>query len=464
MFTNCPFCGFLVALDAQGQPLPRCPNCAQRLRDDNTAAAAVESDSAKAVEHTATHAPDGDVVDHTAPAKPAEPVPPEPQPSAADNTQRGVDEGSQPAPTPVDIAEPTPVPKPAAAALPIAPEPPTPAAEPAKADEVATATASISTDPAPAPTTHRDARPTPAEMLVIPAPTLCRDGTTADAARAPHVPAPPTPAAPQMAAQDATESATAPTLESSDAGAVVDAAETPLSTEAAPAPSDTAASKSAETASTDALEESPTAPAADVEPAESNAGASEQAAAPAEPAASPKPRKRAAAAAPSFVQAARSVPPVDRKRRAIETGAVAGLSLLLAIQLLVADRARLAGDARWRPLVTSLCGALGCSLPPWREPTAFRVVERDVRARTPGVLRVSARIRNEARWAQPWPMLQLTLADAHGREVATRLFSPGEYLGGTPTQAQLGSGQDASLSMDIIEPGPQAVAFTFDFK
>lgn len=461
MFTNCPFCGFLVALDAQGQPLPRCPNCAQRLRDDDAAAAAVESESAKAVEHTATPAADGDVVDHTAPAKPAEPVSPEPQPSTADNAQQGVDEGSQPAPPPMDIAEPTPVPKPAAAALPITSEPPAPAAEPAKADEVATATASVSTQPAPAPTTHRDARPPPAEAPVIPAPTSSRDDTTADAATAPHSPAAPTP---QMAAQDATESATAPTLERSDAGAVVDAAETPLSTEAAPAPSDTAASKPAETASADALEEPPTTPAADVKPAESNAGASEQAAAPAEPAASPKPRKRAAAAAPSFAQAARSVSPVDRKRRAIEIGAVAGLSLLLAIQLLVADRARLAGDARWRPLVTSMCGALGCSLPPWREPTAFRVVERDVRARTPGVLRVSARIRNEARWAQPWPMLQLTLADAHGREVATRLFTPGEYLGGTPTQAQLGSGQDASLSMDIIEPGPQAVAFTFDFK
>lgn len=464
MFTNCPFCGFLVALDAQGQPLPRCPNCAQRLRGDNTAAAAVESDSAKAVEHTATHAPDGDVVDHTTPAKPAEPVSPEPQPSAADNTQKGVDEGSQPAPPPVDIAEHTPVPKPAAAALPIAPAPPAPAAEPAKADEVATATASISTDPPPAPTTHRDAEPTPAEALVIPAPTLSRDGTAAGAATASQIPDPTAPTEPQMAAQDATEPATALAPDFSDAAPAVDTAETLGPTEAAPAPSDTAASKPAETTSAAQVEESPTAPAADAETAESNAGASEQAAAPAEPAASPKPRKRAAAAAPSFAQAARSVPPVDRKRRAIEIGAVAGLSLLLAIQLLVADRARLAGDARWRPLVTSLCGALGCSVPPWREATAFRVVERDVRARTPGVLRVSARIRNEARWAQPWPMLQLTLADAHGREVATRLFSPGEYLGGTPTQAQLGSGQDASLSMDIIEPGPQAVAFTFDFK
>lgn len=139
---------------------------------------------------------------------------------------------------------------------------------------------------------------------------------------------------------------------------------------------------------------------------------------------------------------------------------------MLALQLLLADRAALAADARWRPVVASLCGALGCALPPWREPSAFQVVERDVRAdpARAGVLRVSARLRNDARWAQPWPMLRLTLSDVHGRAVAARAFAPREYLGGAPTQSGLGSGQSATLSLQIREPGAQAVAFTFDFE
>ncbi len=166
---------------------------------------------------------------------------------------------------------------------------------------------------------------------------------------------------------------------------------------------------------------------------------------------------------PSFARPAPAAP-VDRKRLKWELAAIAALCLLLALQLLLSQRARLAADAQWRPLLSSLCGVLRCTLPPWREPEAFHVLQRDVRAHAPGVLRVSARIRNDARWAQPWPMLRLTLSDADGRAVASRLFQPREYLGGAPTQAQLDSGESASLRMDIVEPGPQAVAFTFDFQ
>ena len=209
----------------------------------------------------------------------------------------------------------------------------------------------------------------------------------------------------------------------------------------------------------DALDESDATPTASA-PQSADATAGDAAPAP------PKPtrRKPGAPAAPSFARARVSAAAVDRRRLALRWAAIAALSLLLILQLLLSDRARLAGDARWRPLLTRLCGVLQCTLPAWREPRAFRVIERDITLRTPGVLRVSARIRNDAHWSQPWPRLQLTLSDANGRDVATRLFTPAEYLGGAPTQSELGSGQSAALSMDIVEPGPQAVAFTFDFQ
>ena len=183
------------------------------------------------------------------------------------------------------------------------------------------------------------------------------------------------------------------------------------------------------------------------------------------PIALPKPvrRKPGTAAVPSFARARAGAVAVDRRRLALRWTAIAALSLLLILQLVLSDRARLAGDARWRGVLTQLCGVLQCTLPAWHEPRAFRVVERDITLRRPGVLRVSARIRNDAHWAQPWPALQLTLSDANGRDVATRVFAPREYLGGTPTQSELGSGQSAALSMEIVEPGPHAVAFTFDF-
>lgn len=143
---------------------------------------------------------------------------------------------------------------------------------------------------------------------------------------------------------------------------------------------------------------------------------------------------------------------------------IAGLALLLVLQLLLSDRAQLAADARWRPWLTTLCGALHCSLPPWREPSAFVLLARDVRPHPtrPGTLRVTATFRNDARWPQPWPRLRLTLSDIDGRPVAARDFSAREYLGAAPTQDELASGQSATVAMDVREPAAHSVAFDFE--
>jgi hypothetical protein len=145
------------------------------------------------------------------------------------------------------------------------------------------------------------------------------------------------------------------------------------------------------------------------------------------------------------------------------SSAVAALVLLLLLQLLLADRVQLAADARWRPLVSGLCRVSGCTLPPWREPAAFAVLARDVRPHpsAPGTLRVTATFRNDARWPQPWPQLRLTLSDVDGNAVASRDFTARDYLGATPSPAELASGQSASIAMDIVEPAARSVAFDF---
>ena len=173
---------------------------------------------------------------------------------------------------------------------------------------------------------------------------------------------------------------------------------------------------------------------------------------------------RVARSAPSFVRASgtHASQPARGWRAPL---AIAGLTLLLALQLLLADRAQLAANARWRPWITSLCGVLHCTVPPWREADAFTLLGRDVRPHPtiPGALRVTASFRNDARWPQPWPHLALTLSDVEGREAGARSFSAAEYLGAAPTQTGLGSGQTATIAMDVIEPAPRIVAFTFEF-
>lgn len=142
------------------------------------------------------------------------------------------------------------------------------------------------------------------------------------------------------------------------------------------------------------------------------------------------------------------------------------LALALAVQVLVADRARLAADTAWRPRIIALCGILRCSVPAWREPSAFHVTTRDVRphASVPGVLKVSATFRNDAAFAQPWPVLQLTLANVEGDALGLRRFKPREYLGNLPSGSQLGPGQSASFALDVVDPGKRAVEFDIEFR
>lgn len=165
--------------------------------------------------------------------------------------------------------------------------------------------------------------------------------------------------------------------------------------------------------------------------------------------------------APSFIRE-----PVPRRARRGEWTALVVLALALAIQLFFSQRAQLAADERWRPLVLAACNAFGCSVPAWREPGAFSMLSRDVIAvpGRPGVLRVQASFRNDAAWPQAWPMLVLTLSDAEGRKLGARRFLPRDYLGTAPQDALLAPAQATQLAFDIIEPAPGVVAFDFRFE
>ena len=170
--------------------------------------------------------------------------------------------------------------------------------------------------------------------------------------------------------------------------------------------------------------------------------------------------------APSFARPHAASP--SRRQGWRWPAAVVALSLLLVLQLLLAQRDTLAADARWRPTVSALCTLLRCRLPPWREPGAFTMLSRDVRAHpsAPGALLINASFRNDARWPQPWPRVLLTLSNVDGRIVGARAFAAGEYLGAdtAATQHELAPGQTAAITMAVVEPAPDIVAFSFDFR
>ncbi len=167
---------------------------------------------------------------------------------------------------------------------------------------------------------------------------------------------------------------------------------------------------------------------------------------------------------PSFTRTA-ARPPTALRTARWQWVALLVLSLILVLQVLIADRAKLAADPGWRPLITRMCATLGCSVPAWHQPGAFTMLNRNVSPMPgTGALQVQATFRNDARWAQRWPVLVLSLSDADGRTVGSRAFNPREYLGASTTQTELGAGQSAQIGLQLHEPNPDVVAFAFDFR
>ena len=182
-----------------------------------------------------------------------------------------------------------------------------------------------------------------------------------------------------------------------------------------------------------------------------------------------KPAPTTAGPAPGKPAPAFAKPPQAVRRDLLRLAGWIAVPLLLALlvlQVLLADRARLAADADWRPRMQALCRLAGCALPPWREPSAFHVTARDLRPHpsAPGVLLVTATFRNDARYPQAWPVLQLSLANLDGEPLGLRRFQPRDYLGAEPGTPEIGPGQSASVTLEVLDPGKRAVSFEFVFR
>lgn len=107
------------------------------------------------------------------------------------------------------------------------------------------------------------------------------------------------------------------------------------------------------------------------------------------------------------------------------------LALLLLGQLAYFLRDPLA--ARYpelRPLFASACQTLGCRMGLPQNADQIKILGSDLQSE-PGSskrLTLALTIANQARYAQAWPILQLTLTDTRDNALARRIFAPSEYL------------------------------------
>jgi hypothetical protein len=81
-----------------------------------------------------------------------------------------------------------------------------------------------------------------------------------------------------------------------------------------------------------------------------------------------------------------------------------------------------------------------------------------------GRIKVRASIVNHAPFAQPYPLLRLSLQDRFGSTIGARNLTPEEYLPGAATDASglIGASQRADAEVVFVDPGREAVGFELD--
>lgn len=148
--------------------------------------------------------------------------------------------------------------------------------------------------------------------------------------------------------------------------------------------------------------------------------------------------------------------------------AVINVSLLLALiaQASWYHYEKLVKYPKVAALYEFACQKIGCTLPELRD--ISKIENRNLVVKShPTVFKaliIETIITNQAGFDQPFPDISLSFSDINNNIIAQRLFSPTEYL--TPevyNWPAMPSRQPIQITLEIIDPGPEAVNYKVDF-
>jgi predicted Zn finger-like uncharacterized protein len=174
-------------------------------------------------------------------------------------------------------------------------------------------------------------------------------------------------------------------------------------------------------------------------------------------------REHAESAASAFEPAAESGPAVRRWPWFI---AAAALLAVLATQAIHFWRHDLSRNPAVGPWLMRAYSEIGIPLTPPVDLSAFEL--RQLGAASDGLqagrIKLRASIVNRAAFAQPLPLIRLSLQDRFGSTIATRDLDATEYLpgGASPASGLLGPSQRADAEVVFVDPGRDAVGFELD--
>jgi hypothetical protein len=144
--------------------------------------------------------------------------------------------------------------------------------------------------------------------------------------------------------------------------------------------------------------------------------------------------------------------------------ACAALALLFALQVIHSARNDLVRNPAFGPAIAGAYAFLGLSVLAPTDLSAYELRQWGAASdpREANRLMLRASIVNRASYAQPLPLLRLTLQDRFGGTLGMRDIGPADYLPGAGAAGLLEPGQRADALIRIVDPGSEAVGFELD--
>nr|CAA6807794.1 MAG: Unknown protein [uncultured Thiotrichaceae bacterium] len=144
---------------------------------------------------------------------------------------------------------------------------------------------------------------------------------------------------------------------------------------------------------------------------------------------------------------------------------LSALALLLLLQLLYSTRDWFAEQPLTAKISQSVCATIGCEVKPPRSVDKITMLSHSVYSHpnSPKLLIISASIQNNATFEQPYPLLEISFLNSDSEVVALRRFTPEEYIGEMRSEKLMPNGLPEEFSVNIADPGTDAVRFQFRF-
>ncbi|MDH5710766.1 MAG: zinc-ribbon domain-containing protein [Gammaproteobacteria bacterium] len=144
--------------------------------------------------------------------------------------------------------------------------------------------------------------------------------------------------------------------------------------------------------------------------------------------------------------------------------------LMLAASLFVEyawfNRNELVANPQLRPYITQFCFITDCNTMDLREPGQIEMTTRNIytHPNVRNALMISGTLINHAKFEQPYPNILIDFSDVRGEVIASRTFTPEDYLQIKATSLRpLAPEIPVNFNIEIQDPGKNAMTYEFSF-